>query len=99
MTNPQLVALVMRLLMATYGYSLALSTGQVLACEVRRTGACGSEWTQAFTVSAGLASTLWAYITESPQHLPGTPPKRSTPRSPNANPADPHRQRASEDGT
>lgn len=88
----------MRLLMVTYGYSLTLATGQVLACEIRDSGKCSSQWTQAFTVSAGLASTLWAYITESPQQAAGTSSRRPTPRNTNANPADPHRQRAAEDG-
>jgi hypothetical protein len=92
-----MVALVMRLLMATYGYSLALSTSHVAVCEVRRPGKCNSEWTQAFTISAGLASTLWAYVTESPQHAP-PPPKRNPSRPSNASPSDPHRQRSSEDG-
>lgn len=53
--------------MAVYGYSLFMATGQVVSCELRNPGACGNQWTQAFTVSAGAASTLWAYITDSPQ--------------------------------
>jgi hypothetical protein len=43
-----------------------MSTANVLSCELRVPGQCGNQWTQAFTVSAGAASTLWAYITDSP---------------------------------
>jgi hypothetical protein len=95
--NPQMVALAVRVLMAIYAYTLVLSTGQVAACETRKPGECGGEWTQAYTVAAGITSTLWAYVTDSPQQLPGGA-KRPSPRTSNASPSDAHRQRSFEDG-
>jgi hypothetical protein len=93
MTSPQVVALVLRLLMTVYGYSLVMATGQVISCEIRNAGACADQWTQAFTISAGAASTLWAYITDSPVQL------QSSRKTSNASTSsDSRRQRPSEPG-
>jgi hypothetical protein len=66
MNHPAVVNLVLRLLCGCYGYMLIMASGNVAACELRKPGACGPQWTQAFTVAGGAASTLWAYITDSP---------------------------------
>jgi hypothetical protein len=64
--NPLVVNLVLRLLVGCYSYMLVMSSANVASCEIRRPGQCGNQWTQAFTVAGGAASTLWAFITESP---------------------------------
>lgn len=66
MSNPVVVILVLRLLVGCYSYMLLMASGNVAACEFRKPGACGPAWTQAFTVAGGAASTLWAFITDSP---------------------------------
>jgi len=66
MSNPTVVALVLRLLVGCYGYMLLMASFNVASCEWRRPGQCGNQWTQSFTVAGGAASTLWAYITDSP---------------------------------
>ena len=66
MTNPAVVSLVLKLLVGCYSYMLVMSSANVASCEFRRPGQCGNQWTQAFTVAGGAASTLWAYITDSP---------------------------------
>lgn len=75
MSNPAVVTLVLRLLIGCYSYSLGMASANVAACELRRPGQCGNQWTQAFTVAGGAASTLWAYITESPAQSSGTSPR------------------------
>lgn len=72
MSNSTVVALVLKLLIGCYSYSLFMASANVLSCELRRPGQCGNQWTQAFTVAGGAASTLWAYITESPSQLSST---------------------------
>jgi hypothetical protein len=64
--NPIVLTLVLRLLVGCYGYMLIMASANVASCEFRRPGQCGNQWTQAFTVAGGAASTLWAYITDSP---------------------------------
>ena len=66
MNHPAVVSLVLKLLVGCYSYMLVMSSANVASCEVRRPGQCGNQWTQAFTVAGGAASTLWAFITESP---------------------------------
>jgi hypothetical protein len=66
MNHPAVVALVLKLLVGCYSYMLVMASANVLSCELRRPGQCGNQWTQAFTVAGGAASTLWAYITDSP---------------------------------
>lgn len=66
MNHPAVIGLVLKLLVGCYSYMLLMSSANVLSCELRRPGQCGNQWTQAFTVAGGAASTLWAYITESP---------------------------------
>lgn len=66
MSNPSIVALVLRLLVGCYSYMLIMASANVASCEWRRPGQCGNQWTQAFTVAGGAASTMWAFITDSP---------------------------------
>lgn len=66
MTNPGIVALILRLIISCYSYMLLMASANVLSCELRRPGQCGNQWTSAFQVAGGAASTLWAYITDSP---------------------------------
>lgn len=66
MNHPAVVSLVLKLLVGCYSYMLVMSSANVASCEIRRPGQCGNQWTQAFTVAGGAASTLWAFITESP---------------------------------
>lgn len=78
MNHPAVVSLVLKLLVGCYGYMLVMASAGVAACELRKPGECGSSWTQAFTVAGGAASTMWAYITDSP-NSPGTGRKRNDP--------------------
>lgn len=73
MNNPTVINLVLKLLVGCYSYMLIMASASVANCEVRRPGQCGNQWTQAFTVAGGAASTLWAFITESPTHQPAPP--------------------------
>lgn len=66
MNHPAVVSLVLKLLVGCYSYMLLMSSANVASCEIRRPGQCGNQWTQAFTVAGGAASTLWAFITDSP---------------------------------
>lgn len=75
--NQAIVHIVLKLIVACYGYSLLMASANVAACEVRRAGQCGNQWTQAFTVAGGAASTMWAYITESPAQ--GSASRRRSP--------------------
>jgi hypothetical protein len=67
--NPLVVTLVLRLLVGCYGYMLVMASANVASCEIRRPGQCGNQWTQAFTVAGGAASTMWAFITDSPSQV------------------------------
>lgn len=80
MTNPGIVALILRLIVGCYAYMLLMASANVVSCELRRPGQCGNQWTQAFTVAGGAASTLWAYITDSPGQRPA-PRGRQRPTS------------------
>ena len=64
--TPTVTAIVLRLLVGCYGYMLLMASANVISCELRKPGQCGNQWTQAFTVAGGAASTMWAYITDSP---------------------------------
>jgi hypothetical protein len=66
MNNATVIALVLKLLVGCYSYMLLMASANVLSCEIRRPGQCGNQWTSAFQVAGGAASTLWAYITDSP---------------------------------
>lgn len=66
MNHPAVVGLVLKLLVGCYSYMLLMASANVASCELRRPGQCGNQWTQAFTVAGGAASTLWAFITDSP---------------------------------
>lgn len=66
MNHPAVVALVLKLLVGCYSYMLIMASANVASCELRKPGQCGNQWTQAFTVAGGAASTLWAFITDSP---------------------------------
>jgi len=66
MNHPAVTVLVLRLLVACYSYMLIMASANVASCEFRKPGQCGNQWTQAFTVAGGAASTLWAFITDSP---------------------------------
>lgn len=70
--NPVVVTLVLRLLVGCYGYMLVMASANVASCEIRRPGQCGNQWTQAFTVAGGAASTMWAFITDSPSQVGAT---------------------------
>ena len=70
MNHPAVVGLVLKLLCGCYGYMLLMSSANVLSCELKNSGKCGDQWTQAFTVAGGATSTLWAFITESPNQTP-----------------------------
>lgn len=70
MNHPAVVGLVLKLLVGCYSYMLVMSSANVASCEIRRPGQCGNQWTQAFTVAGGAASTLWAFITDSPNSAP-----------------------------
>ena len=72
MNHPAVVSLVLRLLVGCYGYMLLMASANVASCELRKPGQCGNQWTQAFTVAGGAASTLWAYITDSPNSPPSS---------------------------
>ena len=76
MNHPAVVALVLRLLVGCYGYMLLMASANVASCELRKPGQCGNQWTQAFTVAGGAASTLWAYITDSPNSSPSSGQRR-----------------------
>lgn len=76
MNHPAVTALVLRLLVGCYGYMFVMASANVAACELRKPGACGPAWTQAFTVAGGAASTLWAYITDSPNSPPSSGQRR-----------------------
>jgi hypothetical protein len=80
-SHPAVVALVLKLLVGCYSYMLLMASANVLSCELRRPGQCGNQWTQAFTVAGGAASTLWAYITDSPAQT-RTPSDRGRSRNP-----------------
>lgn len=80
MNHPAVVALVLKLLVGCYSYMLLMASANVLSCEWRRPGQCGNQWTQAFTVAGGAASTLWAYITDSPTQA--RTPERGRSRNP-----------------
>jgi hypothetical protein len=71
-TNLVIVALILRLIVGCYAYMLLMASANVVSCELRRPGQCGNQWTQAFTVAAGATSTLWAYITDSPDQRPAS---------------------------
>lgn len=66
MNRTSIVSLTLRLLVACYAYMMIMASANVASCEVRKPGQCGNQWTQAFTVAGGAASTMWAYITDSP---------------------------------
>jgi hypothetical protein len=66
MGHPAVVSLVLKLLVGIYGYMLVMASANVASCELRKPGQCGNQWTQAFTVAGGAASTLWAYVVDSP---------------------------------
>jgi hypothetical protein len=57
---------VLRLIFCVYLYMLAMASANVANCEFRKEKNCGDQWTQAFTVSGGAATTLWAFITDNP---------------------------------
>ena len=82
MNHPAVVSLVLKLLVGCYSYMLVMSSANVASCEIRRPGQCGNQWTQAFTVAGGAASTLWAFITESPLQNNANP--RGRRQGPNA---------------
>ena len=79
MSHPAVVSLVLKLLVGCYSYMRVMSSANVAACELRKPGACGPAWTQAFTVAGGAASTLWAFITDSPNTPSSAPRKRHGP--------------------
>lgn len=67
MTAPDPIRIfALKLIVACYGYSLAMASAGVISCELRKPGECSSQWMQAFTVAGGATTTMWAYITESP---------------------------------
>lgn len=82
MNHPAVVSLVLKLLVGCYSYMLVMSSANVASCEIRRPGQCGNQWTQAFTVAGGAASTLWAFITDSPSQSNAAP--RGRRQGPNA---------------
>lgn len=79
MNHPAVVSLVLKLLVGCYSYMLLMSSANVASCEIRRPGQCGNQWTQAFTVAGGAASTLWAFITDSPNTPSSAQRKRNGP--------------------
>jgi hypothetical protein len=79
MNHPAVVTLVLRLLVGCYSYMLIMSSANVASCELRKPGQCGNQWTQAFTVAGGAASTLWAYITDSPNTSSSSNRRRNGP--------------------
>ena len=81
MNHPAVVGLVLKLLVGCYSYMLVMSSANVASCELRRPGQCGNQWTQAFTVAGGAASTLWAFITESPSQSSAPRNRRQGPNA------------------
>ena len=71
--NQNAMGLVLKLMFLCYGYMLVLSSANVVNCELRTAGQCSQAWTQSFTVSGGIASTLWAYITDKPKDSENKP--------------------------
>ena len=57
---------ILRIIFFVYTYMMMMASANVLNCEVRKHKECGDQWTQAFTVSGGAITTLWAYITDNP---------------------------------
>jgi hypothetical protein len=77
--------MVLRLIFFVYSYMMTMSSVNVVNCELRTKKECGDQWTQAFTVSSGAATTLWAYITDNPiQSQKRSSSPRRTPISPPA---------------
>lgn len=76
--TPTVTAIVLRLIIGCYSYMLLMASANVASCEFRKPGQCGNQWTQAFTVAGGAASTMWAYITDSPS-APRSSRKRNNP--------------------
>ena len=66
MTHPAVIGLVLKLIVGCYAYMLLMASANVLSCEIRRPGQCGNQWTSAFQVAGGAATTMWAFITDSP---------------------------------
>jgi hypothetical protein len=58
--------LILRLIFFVYAYMMLMASAGVVNCEIRGNKECGNQWTQAFTVSSGAVTTLWAYITDNP---------------------------------
>ena len=58
--------MILKIIFFVYIYMMLLASAGVLNCETNRRGECGDQWTQAFTVSGGAITTLWAFITDNP---------------------------------
>lgn len=57
---------ILRLIFIVYIYMMAMASANVINCEIRQRKVCSDQWTQAFTVAGGAATTLWAFITDNP---------------------------------
>lgn len=97
-------SVILKLICGVYAYMMLMASANVANCEARRERACADQWTQAFTVSGGAATTLWAYITDNPtqdaKKQPSRPRRSSSRRStpvPTGESAKPGRSRRSED--
>jgi len=59
-------ATILKLIFIVYIYMMSMASANVINCEVRQKRICSDQWTQAFTVAGGAATTLWAFITDNP---------------------------------
>lgn len=66
MTPEFSVRTILRLIFFVYVYMMLMASANVVNCETKKTKECGDQWTQAFTVSSGAVTTLWAFITDNP---------------------------------
>lgn len=66
MSDDQTQRVILRLIFCVYGYMMAMASANVIHCEFKDSQSCSQEWAQAFTISSGAATTLWAYITDNP---------------------------------
>lgn len=82
MTPEFLPKSILRIIFLVYIYMMLMATGSVLNCESKKDKECGDQWTQAFTVSSGAVTTLWAYITDNPIQSGSKMPRSRTPVAP-----------------
>ena len=85
---------ILRTIFFVYIYMMMMASANVLNCEVRKHKECGDQWTQAFTVSGGAITTLWAYITDNPLQSGSKSPVSSPRKMPTPNSQDDKRRQS-----